>query len=63
MLLFSNEETNSLSKLDTMRTCKSFEATGINTNHQRHVLIAVIHTSLKDSIALLGLQSDTEPLP
>ena len=46
-----------------MRTSKSFEVTGINMDHQRHVLIAVIHTSLKDSVAVLVLPSDTEPLP
>lgn len=63
LLLFSNEKTNPLSKLDPMRTSKSFDVTGINTNHQRHVPIAVIHISLKDSVAVLVLQSDAEPLP
>lgn len=51
-----------ISKLDPVRTSKSFEVIGINTNHQTHVLIAVIHTSLKDSVALVS-HSDTEPLP
>jgi len=59
LLLFSNEETNPLS----MRTYKSSEVTCINMNHQRHILIAVIHTSLKGSVAVLVLQSDTEQLP